>query len=229
MTFTLALSNAGPNAGRLGVVVRELLPAGLRYESHTTTSGTYDPATGRWTVGGLANGDTATLNIVARVDTVQPVTNTTEVAAMSETDPDSTPNNNNPAENDQASVTLVPQAADLSIAKRASSPNPSVGDTVTFTLTVRKTGPSTAANVVVNDLIPAGFQYLSHVSSQGGYVPTSGVWTVGSILADGVAGTRHHRSGAYHEPSRQHGDGRRRSTRSRQWRQIRPVSPYRSK
>ncbi|HEU4387617.1 MAG TPA: DUF11 domain-containing protein, partial [Blastocatellia bacterium] len=76
-------------------------------------------------------------------------------------DPDSTPNNNNPAEDDQASASVTPQQADLSLTKTA-SPNPAVaGQNLTYTLTLLNNGPTAASNVVVTDAVPANTTFVS--------------------------------------------------------------------
>jgi uncharacterized repeat protein (TIGR01451 family) len=49
VTFTLTVSNAGPDA-TTGVTVSDVLPAGLTYVSDNG-GGAYDPGTGTWTVG----------------------------------------------------------------------------------------------------------------------------------------------------------------------------------
>jgi uncharacterized repeat protein (TIGR01451 family) len=63
VTFTATVSNAGPQDAT-GVVVHAPIPAGLTHVSHSG-SGTYDPATGLWTVGALpAGGAAASLQVV---------------------------------------------------------------------------------------------------------------------------------------------------------------------
>ena len=64
----------------------------------------------------------------------RPITNTAQVSASAQRDPDSTPNNNIATEDDQASVTITPQVADLSLAKTIDNPTPNVGQNVTFTI-----------------------------------------------------------------------------------------------
>ena len=51
-----------------GVQVTDLLPTGLNYVSNTASHGSYNPTTGIWTVGTLANGAYATLTIRVKVD-----------------------------------------------------------------------------------------------------------------------------------------------------------------
>lgn len=66
ISYTILVKNNGPK-NATGVVVLDVLPAGVKYLSYTATQGTYDTATGKWTVGNLNNGATATLTINVKV------------------------------------------------------------------------------------------------------------------------------------------------------------------
>ena len=66
VTFAVTVNNNGPNAAN-GVVVADLLPAGLTYLSDTS-GGSYNPLTGAWNVGAMNVGSSSTLQIRARVD-----------------------------------------------------------------------------------------------------------------------------------------------------------------
>src|SRR5262249_59531459 len=66
------------------------------------------PVPGLWAVGVVAPGTTVTLTTPATVTPAGSYTNTAQVTASQQLDPDSTPNNNVPTEDDQASVTPVP-------------------------------------------------------------------------------------------------------------------------
>ena len=103
-TFNVTVTNSGPNAAS-SVQVTDQLATGFTYLSHSGT-GTYDPAMGLWTIGNLANGASTSLQIVVLVNSNGGYSNVAEVTASSNFDPDSTPNNNNPAEDDQATVTV---------------------------------------------------------------------------------------------------------------------------
>ena len=61
-TFSIDAKNNGPFAAS-GVELRDVLPPGLAFVS-SSGPGTYDPATGVWTVGALAVGATVTRTIV---------------------------------------------------------------------------------------------------------------------------------------------------------------------
>ncbi|MEI4908212.1 DUF11 domain-containing protein, partial [Klebsiella pneumoniae] len=52
ITFTVTVSNAGPNDAT-GVTVHDLLPSGLNFVGATASQGSYDAVTGIWTVGAV--------------------------------------------------------------------------------------------------------------------------------------------------------------------------------
>ncbi len=105
VTFTIKISNAGPNSAA-SVQVKDLLPAGLQFVSSTVTQGSYVSVTGIWTVGSVATGiDVATMTITATVLTSGAKINNAEVTASGTTDPDSTPNDG--TGDDFATVTVT--------------------------------------------------------------------------------------------------------------------------
>jgi uncharacterized repeat protein (TIGR01451 family) len=61
----------------------------------------------------------------------------------------------------------VVSAADLAIAKLASSTRVRTRDSVTYSIRVTNRGPSTARSVVVNDALPAGVVFLRVVANRG--------------------------------------------------------------
>ncbi|MEW5826967.1 MAG: lamin tail domain-containing protein, partial [Candidatus Bipolaricaulota bacterium] len=98
VTFTLTLSNLGPDAA-LGIWVRDVLPPGLRYVAHQG-QGVFDAALGSWNVGGLVVGASASLAITALVEDSAAgsrIVNAADVVLSSLPDPD--PSNNH-AEDD---------------------------------------------------------------------------------------------------------------------------------
>jgi uncharacterized repeat protein (TIGR01451 family)/fimbrial isopeptide formation D2 family protein len=172
ITFTVTLSNAGPNTAT-NVTVGDLLPAGLQFVSATPSEGTYDAATGVWTVGTVPTSPNQTLVIMANVVTPAVMTNTATITHSDQFDP-------NPG-NNTSSTTQTPQQADLGVLKTVSDTTPNVGDTITFTITLSNAGPKTATNVTVGDLLPAGLQFVSATPSEGTYSAATGVWTVGTV------------------------------------------------
>jgi uncharacterized repeat protein (TIGR01451 family) len=173
VTFLVTATNFGPSPVT-NVLVRDLLPPGLTFQTATPSAGSYANATGDWTVGDLALNASATLTITAQVATAGPIVNT--ITRVSQTEADV-----NPA-NDTASVSLnaIP-SSDLQVTKGVSDAAPAIGSDVTFTVTIRNNGPSSATSVVVNDTLPAGLTFVSATPSQGSYDGATGVWSVGSL------------------------------------------------
>ena len=91
LTFHVIVANQGPSPAT-GIQVTELLSAGLAFELAAPSQGTYDSATGLWTVGSLANAGSAGLTITARVTQAGTVTNTASVTDSDQPDPDLTDN-----------------------------------------------------------------------------------------------------------------------------------------
>jgi len=90
ITYTVTVTNNGPGEAT-HVEVRDILPAGTTYFSDNHSPGSYDNGTGFWTVGTLADGVSATLEIVATVDSGtggSTITNTASVTAVDQADPD---------------------------------------------------------------------------------------------------------------------------------------------
>ena len=105
VVFTVTVTNAGPDAAT-GVAVKDQLPQGLTFVSATPSPGAYDDATGLWTVGHLDNGATVTLEVTATMAVSAAVVNVAQVQEVNEADSDSTPGNNEPDEDDQASAAV---------------------------------------------------------------------------------------------------------------------------
>jgi uncharacterized repeat protein (TIGR01451 family) len=82
-----------------------------------------------------------------------------------------------------------PPAADLSISK-ADSPDPvTVGNNLTYTITVTNNGPSAATGVNVSDTLPAGETFVSVKPSQGSCTGTSTITCALGSLANGSSAT----------------------------------------
>ncbi len=107
MTFTVTVVNAGPDQAT-NVAVTDILPSGLTFVSSTPSQGTYNNTTGVWAVGSINNGANATLQIVATVAIAGAKTNSAQITASDQFDPDSTPGNSASTEDDQASTSVTP-------------------------------------------------------------------------------------------------------------------------
>ena len=135
VTFTITVANGGPNDAT-NIVVNDFLPAGLTYVSDdggASNSG----STVTWTLPTLANGSTATINIVATVNPSGSRVNWAEISSSDQVDPDSIAGNGSTTEDDDATVTVTPPVtAGLSITNIVNNPTPNVGSNVVFTITV---------------------------------------------------------------------------------------------
>ena len=180
VTFDVVVRNAGP-ATATNVVVSDPLPAGLEYVSIVPAQGSYNSLNGAWAVGALKVGASAQLQISARVLTPGTKVNTAQVAAADQPDPDSAPGNNNPREDDQASATVRPLVADLSLTKGVNNPSATEGDELIYTITVTNSGPDAATGVAVSDPLSGDVEYRSHTADAGSYNPNDGTWSIGAL------------------------------------------------
>ncbi|HEY7812666.1 MAG TPA: DUF11 domain-containing protein, partial [Nakamurella sp.] len=101
VSYLLTLRNLGPTDAA-GVIVTDQLPTGLAFADASAGGGLYDPATGAWTVGSLANGATVTLRISAIVGASGQLLNSAAVTSSRYPDP-------NPA-NNSAAISVTPTA-----------------------------------------------------------------------------------------------------------------------
>jgi uncharacterized repeat protein (TIGR01451 family) len=105
LSYVVTVTNGGPDDAT-GVEVTDTLPAGLAFVSSIPSQGSYQAATGIWTVGALAVGETAALQIRARVDDGTAGTTLTNRALVSAADQgDPTPSD------DAATAPVVVEAA----------------------------------------------------------------------------------------------------------------------
>ena len=157
LTYTLAVTNAGPDAATT-VTVIDQLPVGVTFGSATGAGWSCSHS------GGVVSCDRAVMpvgsapNIVLTVIAPASGRAITNTAWISSTTIDPDPSNN--ADSEQ--TTVAPpgeEVADLSIAK-ADGPDPvDPGATLVYTLTVSNGGPYTATAITMLDTLPAGVTY----------------------------------------------------------------------
>ena len=81
--------------------------------------------------------------------------------------------------------------ADLSLGLGVNNTSPRQGDTITYTITVRNFGPSSALNTVINDVLSSGTTFVSAHANKGTFTaPVSGqsgpvTWWVGNLANNG--------------------------------------------
>jgi uncharacterized repeat protein (TIGR01451 family) len=184
ITFKLVVTNLGNDEAQNAYAI-DHLPQGLDYIS-SYGDGSYNKYTGKWTIGDLAAGETATLYIKVKVDLTEHYVNLEEIKntaiVKSETfDPN--------LKNNKDSVTIDPKDADLKIEKSlkySSDYTPNNGDEVIFKLVVTNLGHETAENVYTIDNIPNGMDFVNS-SGTGSYDNATGKWTIGDLDAGNTA------------------------------------------
>ncbi len=79
--------------------------------------------------------------------------------------------------------------SDLAVTKTVSPTQAEPSQSVSFTVQVRNLGPDLALATRVNDLLPDGYTYVSHIAPQGNYQSATGLWSVGSLASSGASAT----------------------------------------
>jgi uncharacterized repeat protein (TIGR01451 family) len=174
ITFTITLTNNGPDTAT-GVVVNDVLPAGLAFVSATASRGAYNASTGVWTVNFVSMAEAVTLTIAATVVSAVAQTNTATIGAADQFDPN--------LANNTSSVTVTPLSADLQAIKTVNKPRVFVGAKVTFTVRIVNRGPGIARSVIVNELLPRGLVFVSARPSQGTFNRATRTWSVGNLAS----------------------------------------------
>ncbi len=129
VTFTLTVTNNGPSAAT-GVKVNDPLPAGYSFVSDNgATAATYDETTGLWTIGAMALNGTASLQIIATINTTGTYVNTASVSG-DQTDPISTNNQSTAGVEQQLLLPKVYLQGALFGVTHADSPTNSVINTL---------------------------------------------------------------------------------------------------
>ncbi|MHC0448457.1 DUF11 domain-containing protein, partial [Flavobacterium sp. 3-218] len=185
VTFEITVKNDGPQ-NATGVQVLDLLPSGYDYLVYSSTAGNYANTSGIWNIGTILAGDSETLLVSAIVNPTGNYQNIAEVYSSDQSDPDSTPHNGIAGEDDMDSETLTPvvAVADLSLEKEVVNNilTPDVGAPISFSITVRNSGPSAATGVTIKDVLPPGYDYIFYNATSGSYNQITGEWTPGIIL-----------------------------------------------
>ena len=178
VTFQITVTNNGA-AQATNVSLVDQMPAGITLTGNTTSQGSYNAATGLWTIGTLNDGATATITLTGTVDVGQggnTITNMTTAATGDQDDPST-------VGDDLVETVVINDAADLATVKTLASGDatPAEGDTVTFQITVTNNGAAQATNVSLVDQMPTGITLTGNTTSQGSYDSTTGLWTIGTL------------------------------------------------
>ncbi|MFO1487032.1 MAG: proprotein convertase P-domain-containing protein [Verrucomicrobiota bacterium] len=162
LVYNLSVTNLGPKVAK-GVTLTHLLPANVTFLSASTSQGSFaqSAASVNFNFGTLPVGSVATATVTVTPTQVGTITATASTAAV--TDPDGDLSNN--------SVTITshanPPASDVAVGIRA-LPNPvTIGNSLTYTISVTNNGPSAASGVVVSNNFTSSLALTSANVSQG--------------------------------------------------------------
>ncbi|QDV71242.1 Large cysteine-rich periplasmic protein omcB precursor [Rosistilla carotiformis] len=183
LTYTITVFNDGPSDAT-GITLTDTLPAGVTFASGSnglTAAGSVVTAN----IASLASGASVPFTITVNIDPTATGTlsNTASVSTTTGTELNTT-------NNSDTETTLLTPSIDLSITKTDSATTVRNGDTLTYTIVVTNSGPSTATGVTVSDPFPAGVTVTSVTSTVGTVTNTANnvSGTIGT-LAPGASAT----------------------------------------
>ncbi|MGH3690419.1 MAG: DUF7507 domain-containing protein [Microbacterium sp.] len=174
-TYTLTVANGGPSVAR-GASLTDALPAGFLNATASGADCSIVGGTVGCELGDIAPGGSVVVQVTGTWSTTA-----TGVVSNTATTTSATPDPNTGNNTSTVDVTLSP-SADVSVVKTTSTPTVPLGGTATFEVTVTNEGPSAAAGVVLNELMPAGFMLTGATPSVGTWSMEDARWTVGTLL-----------------------------------------------
>ncbi|MBR6025034.1 MAG: DUF11 domain-containing protein [Methanobrevibacter sp.] len=175
IVWTIVATNNGPDIAVDSYAI-DILPSTLTY-LRDDSNGRYNLKTGRWNIGNLAKGDTATLKITTRVNT----DNTTIVnnVFVNSSTPDSNMDNNN------ASNSTEVLDSNFNVEKITITPLVTLGEQTTFQIIVRNTGLTDLTGVFIEESSYDGLIF-SHSLNQTHWthsvVNGKNRWTLNDVL-----------------------------------------------
>ncbi|MFK8057433.1 MAG: T9SS type A sorting domain-containing protein [Saprospiraceae bacterium] len=185
-TFDVLMTviNQGPDPTS-GISTEIELPTGLTIISSNIPSGT-NISGSRWNISRLSVNQGYTLELTFR--TITPAAGaiiTAEIASSSQPDPDSTPNNGAPGEDDRGVLVITGSqpnpTPDISLTLTADRTVFSARQDITFTAQIVNSGSAQAENVEVHFPRPVGMVYTNHNSSRGNYDLYFETWTLPTV------------------------------------------------
>ena len=174
-SWGIQVHNLGP-ADATNVRIRAAFPAGYTFTSKSVPVGSYDEATGIWTLGTVVRGAGPNFAIAGIVNSAGPYDLTATIIESSAPDP-------NPANNTRTDIVTPNANADLRVSFFGfSSGTRQPGDIATMLFDVINDGPASASNVAAEIKIPAGFTIASlNVTGGTTYDQVTGNWTIGDM------------------------------------------------
>ncbi|MCA9349512.1 DUF11 domain-containing protein [Candidatus Saccharibacteria bacterium] len=188
VVYIVNLENYGDQTAN-NIVVSDLLPAGLSFVSATPDTGSYNQATGDWSVSSLAAYSNTQLRITATINASlgQAVDNYGEITAVATNLVD--PNSANDNDTIQFTVGTTPVLTDVAVIKNIDYPNSgaelATSQIITYQVVATNQTTQSATNLTIIDQLPAGLSFVSATTSSGSYDPVTGQWQFASLAANG--------------------------------------------
>ncbi len=181
VTFTVTVENKETEVAT-NVVIEDILPQGLDFVSVTTSAGTYDRTTGKWTLGtdllpGSTNAQTMTLTVKPQAATTY---STTATATAAQYDRIST-------NNTQTAQTTGNATADVALSSTIVPGPYYIGSQYLVTITATNNGPDAATGVVIGSVVSPGLRLVpgSGMPDPGTTIdPATGRWIIGNLSAN---------------------------------------------
>jgi uncharacterized repeat protein (TIGR01451 family)/gliding motility-associated-like protein len=187
VTFTLQINNAGVDAAT-GVSLEDILPIG--YSNITNISNAGELVGNVITWAGLnvpLAGLTITYDATVNMPTLQAgeYLNIAQITGSDQFDPNSEPDNDDgdQSEDDEDSTFINTPIADVAVTKTVDNTNPSIGETIVFTIGANNLGGIDATSVEILDVLPNGYEFVSFVATAGNYSEQTGLWIIPRIAA----------------------------------------------
>ncbi|PGT61686.1 hypothetical protein COD86_02090 [Bacillus cereus] len=163
VTYTVTFTNQG-TIPATGVTITDSLPPGTTFVTNSVTVNTIpqpgvSPITGI-SVGTVNPGETVTVTFQIQINAIPPngkIENTASVTYISQPTPGEPP------------ITTTETTPTVTLPVRTANPNPqktvdrefaSIGDTLTYTITLQNTGNIPATDVIITDSIPTGTTFI---------------------------------------------------------------------
>ncbi len=162
ITYTIVTKNTG-NFTASNLFIIDTIPNGTSYVTNSLTGGTGTPSSGI-TVGTLLAGATSTVTFKVLVNTIPSPNPISNVATATITYiPNPTTGTVRIDGNSTNTVnTLISQAEINGITKTSNLDFAKIGDTITYTLTFKNTGNTTATSINFLDTIPSGTTFITN-------------------------------------------------------------------
>jgi len=176
VTFTMEATNLSATVDATNVIIEEILPAGLEYVSHSTSSGTYDSVSGQWSIPLLTAGSTEVLTLLAKVITDEEVCNTIKFISADQDDLF--------LKNNKYTMCLKPKNSDtdLGVTKDVYNAVPKVGEHSVFTITVTNMhNEMVVTGIEITDQLDANLVFVDAAPSIGTYDANTGIWSIASL------------------------------------------------